>query len=115
MVPGAGEFMIAGWVLKPGSYPVKSALTLRGAVATGGGFAFAAQPSHVRLHRMTPDGGSETQEVDYAAIEAKQTPDVFIHDGDVIEVPSSNTRLAAYGVYKTIVDIVHVGAGIRFP
>jgi polysaccharide export outer membrane protein len=111
MVPAGGEFMVQGWVNKPGSYPVKSSLTLQGAIATGGGFTFAANSHRVRLHRLTGNGKTETQDVDYEAIVAKKAPDIFVHDGDVVEVPYSGPRLAAYAVYKTVIDVVHVGIG----
>ena len=113
MVPGTGEFILGGWVNEPGSYPLKSALTLRGAVATGGGLAFPADSGRIHIYRLTGNGNSETHEVDYAAILSQRASDVFIHDGDVIEVGSSTVKLVPYAFYKTLADLVHFAAGIR--
>jgi polysaccharide export outer membrane protein len=92
MVPGAGEFIVAGWVAKPGNYPLKSSLTLRGAIATAGGVTFPADTTRVRVHRLTPAGDGASHDVDYQAIVNQQAADVFVHDGDVIEVRASTIR-----------------------
>jgi polysaccharide export outer membrane protein len=113
MVPGAGEFIVEGWVTKPGNYPIKSSLTLRGAIATGGGLTFPADTNRVRIHRLTPLGKTETRELDLAAVLAEREPDVLVHDGDVIEVGWSAPKIVPWAVYKMAVDLVHVGAGIR--
>jgi len=113
MVPGGGEFIVSGWVEKPGNYPIKASLTLRGAIATGGGLSFPADTKRVRIHRLTPAGKTETRELDLDAVLAERQPDVLIHDGDVIEVGYSAPKIVPWAVYKATVDLVRVGAGIR--
>jgi protein involved in polysaccharide export with SLBB domain len=113
MVPGAGEFIVAGWVAKPGNYPLKSSVTLRGAIATAGGVTFPANTTSIRMHRLTPAGDGETHEVDYQAIVNQKAADVFVHDGDVIEVRSSAAKLVPYAFYHTVTDLIRFGAGIR--
>src|SRR5262249_46628155 len=113
MVPGAGEFIVGGWVEKPGNYPLRTTLTLRGAIATGGGLSFPADTKRIQIHRLTPNGDTESHEVDYAAIDAQRTSDVFIHDGDVVDVKASTLKLIPYSIYKVFADLIRFGAGIR--
>lgn len=113
VVPRAGEFVADGWVNKPGTYPITSGLTVRGAIATAGGFAFPADKHNVRIVHSAPNGATEVRDVDYNAIVAEKTPDIFIQQGDVVEVGSSKAKLIPYGAYKVTADIIRVGAGIR--
>jgi len=113
MVQSSGDFIIEGWVAKPGTYPLRSGLTLRGALATAGGLAFPAKTSRVRIYRLAPGGETHRQEVNYSDIVAQRAPDVFVHEGDVIEVASSSVKLVPYGVYKMVTELVRFGAGIR--
>jgi protein involved in polysaccharide export with SLBB domain len=113
MVPGAGEFIVGGWVEKPGNYPLKTTLTLRGAIATSGGLSFPADKSQIHIHRLTANGDTESHDVDFAAIDAQRVSDVFIHDGDVIDVGASKVKLVPYAVYKVFTDLIRFGAGVR--
>jgi polysaccharide export outer membrane protein len=113
VVATTGNFILQGWVHKPGTYKLQPGLTLRGAVATGGGLRFAADRSDVRVHRLTADGDIDTETFSYEAIVRDQMPDVFIHEGDVVEVASSKMKLVPYGVYQLTVDLVRFGAGIK--
>jgi polysaccharide export outer membrane protein len=113
VVATSGNFILQGWVHKPGTYKLQPGLTLRGAVATGGGLRFAADRNAVRVHRLTADGEIDTETFSYEAIVNDQIPDVFIHEGDVVEVASSKMKLVPYGVYQLTVDLVRFGAGIK--
>jgi protein involved in polysaccharide export with SLBB domain len=96
---------------KPGSYPLRTPLTLRGAIATSGGLSFPADTYRIRIHRLNATG--EPLDVDYEAILAGAAPDIFIQDGDVIEVPASPAKLMPYAFYRAVIDVVRFGAGIR--
>ena len=113
MVPSSGQFIIEGWVEKPGTYPLQPGLTLRGALATAGGLSFPARTDSVRIHRLAPGGETERHVVSYSDIVAQRSPDVFIHEGDVIEVKTSLAKFAPYSVYKLASELVRFGAGIR--
>jgi polysaccharide export outer membrane protein len=113
LVPNGGSFIIGGWVLKPGTYPLQPGLTLRGAISTAGGLSFPAEKGHVRIHRPLPNGTNELHDVNFAKIEAQQAPDLKLYEGDVVEVGASLPKLASWGLYKVVVDVVKVGAGIR--
>ncbi|MCC6848557.1 MAG: polysaccharide biosynthesis/export family protein [Deltaproteobacteria bacterium] len=112
IVPGNGHFVVEGWVEKPGTYPMKAGLTLRGAIATAGGLSFPAEPSDVRVFRRAPNGAAETLRANLNDIAAQRAPDLFLHEGDVIEVSSSKVRLVSWGAYKVITDIVRASARI---
>ncbi|MCC6763172.1 MAG: polysaccharide biosynthesis/export family protein [Deltaproteobacteria bacterium] len=112
IVPGNGHFVVEGWVEKPGTYPMKAGLTLRGAIATAGGLSFPAEPSDVRVFRRAPNGAAETLRANLNDIAAQRAPDPFLHEGDVIEVSSSKVRLVSWGAYKVITDIVRASARI---
>lgn len=110
MVPTSGHFIVQGWVGKPGSYPLRGGVTLRGALAMSGGLSFPAKTSAVRIHRLSQNGGTDTVEVDFGDIAAGKADDVFIHEGDVIEVTSSTAKMVPYSFYRVITDVVRVGA-----
>jgi polysaccharide export outer membrane protein len=110
MVPTSGHFIVQGWVGKPGSYPLRAGLTLRGALATSGGLSFPAKPSAVRIHRLSGGGGTDKFEVNFKDVTSGRADDVFIHEGDVIEVTSSKTKLVPYSFYRVVTDIIRVGA-----
>lgn len=112
VVPSSGHFVVDGWVAKPGTYPLRAGLTLRGALATAGGLSFPAS-QRVRIHAPATNGNTPLREVNYADVLAQRTPDVFIHQGDVIQVASSPFKLVPYAFYKVVVDLVKVGAGIK--
>ncbi len=113
LVRPAGHFILTGWVSKPGTYPLRPGLTLRGALATGGGLRFAAKRTRIRIHRLSARGGQDLEEINFKAISKQKTEDVFINDGDVIEVNSSVVKLVPYGFYELVADLVRFGAGIR--
>jgi len=114
MVPSSGHFIIDGWVEKPGTYPLRPGLTLRGALATAGGLSFPAKTDTVLIHRLGSNGKTEQQVVNYSDITARRSPDVFIHEGDVIEVATSSTKVVPYTMWKLGSELVRFGAGIRF-
>lgn len=69
-------FFILGEVNKPGSYPYVSGLTVRQAVALGGGFNRRARTSSMTIIRQTPDG--------HVSLRAKLDDIVF--PGDTLEI-----------------------------
>ncbi len=110
MVPTSGHFIVQGWVEKPGSYPLRGGVTLRGALAMSGGLSFPAKTSALRIHRLSQNGGTDTVKVNFQEIAAGKADDVFIHEGDVIEVTTSTAKMVPYSVYRVVTDVVRVGA-----
>jgi protein involved in polysaccharide export with SLBB domain len=112
IVPGNGHFVVEGWVEKPGTYPMEAGLTLRGAIATAGGLSFPAEPSDVRIFRRAPNGAAEALRANLNEISQQRAPDIYLHEGDVVEVSSSKMRLVSWGAYRVITDIVRASARI---
>jgi len=113
LVPNAGHFVISGWVEKPGTYPLHPNLTLRGAIATAGGLSFPAKTSRIRVY--SPGAGGETthRDVNFDDVTAQRSPDVTLHEGDVVEVESTIVKLVPYETYKVASDLIRVGSLIR--
>ena len=112
-VPMAGKFIAEGWLAKPGVYPLTSGLTVRGAIATAGGFTFPAKPSTVRIYHPGTDGITQMRQVNYSDVAALRSPDVFLHEGDVVSVAASPLKLPAWFMYRFIADMVHLGMGVK--
>jgi polysaccharide biosynthesis/export protein len=109
VVPANGNFIADGWVEKPGTYPLRAGLTLRGALATAGGLTFPAKKASIRIYQASVNGQTSVRDVNYADIEAMKAPDVIIHDGDVVQVASTPVKLVPYGLYRFITEIIRVG------
>jgi polysaccharide biosynthesis/export protein len=112
MVPARGEVLVEGWVEKPGSYRITPGLTVLGAVAAAGGAAYAADRTAVTLMRSAKNGEKIFFPADLEKIRHGQEIDISVQEGDVIQVPSSNPRLVAYGFYRVLSTVVHIGANV---
>ena len=111
-VSPAGTVQVAGWVDKPGSVPVTRGLTVTGAIAAVGGNLFAADGHAVTVKRTHGPGDEHTLVVDVDAIAEGRAQDVPLTDGDVVNVPSDNTKLVPYGVWSFAKEMIHVGGSI---
>jgi polysaccharide export outer membrane protein len=108
-IPPGGDFYAMGWLEKPGTYPLRSGLTLRGAIAAAQGLTFPANRDDVRIYSPGPSGETLMRKVNYDQIASLQAPDVFIHDGDVIEVGTSYSKMVPWVGYQMIKTVIHVG------
>ena len=111
-VSPAGTVQVTGWVDKPGSVPVTRGLTVSGAIAAVGGSVFAADDHNVTVKRTLGPGDEDTLVVDVDAIADGRAKDVPLTDGDVVTVPSDNTKLVPYGVWSFAKEMIHVGGSI---
>jgi polysaccharide export outer membrane protein len=108
-VSPAGSVQVAGWVGKPGSYPVTRGLTLSGAVAAAGGHLFPADRRRATLKRTLALGEERVFTVDLDRIAAGTASDFPVSDGDVVNLPGSVPRLVPYGAWELVKALVHVG------
>lgn len=115
MVPGGGQFLIQGWIEKPGAFPITSGLTILGAVAAAGGTSFPADTSSVELIRTNKNGHKTTVVADLDAIKSGAQPDLPLREGDVINITSSSPKLIAWGFYRAFTSLVNVGASATVP
>jgi hypothetical protein len=85
---------------------------LRGALAIAGGLSFPAETGAIRIYRGQATGKPETHVINYNDIDAQRAPDFPIQEGDVIEVATSTAKIVPYGIYKTVTELIHVGARV---
>lgn len=97
-VPEAGVFFVEGAVRNPGSFKIKTAMTLGKALATAGGLRDYADQSRIKLIRVTNEGNRVIREYNYNDIILGKVEDPIIEDRDVIVVNTSGFREFLYGI-----------------
>jgi len=112
MIPEAGSVFIQGWVEKPGYYKISHDLSMLSVVAAAGGAMFPADMSAARLLRSEPSGDRKIFDVDLQAVARGEKPDVYVQNGDVIEIGATPPKLVAYGLFYFFTAVFHVGAGL---
>jgi polysaccharide export outer membrane protein len=112
MIPEAGTVYIQGWVGKPGYYKIGQDLTMLAVVAAAGGAMFPADMSAARLIRGGASGEKRVYDVDLQAVARGEHPDVYLQNGDVIELGATGPRLVAYGLFYFFTAVFHVGAAV---
>jgi protein involved in polysaccharide export with SLBB domain len=112
MIPESGTVYIQGWVDKPGYYKISTDLTMLSVVAAAGGPRFAADMSAARLIRPDTSGEKKIFDVDLQAVARGEASDVYVQNGDVIEVGATAPKLVAYGLFFFFTTVFHVGAGL---
>ena len=95
-VPKAGVFYVEGSVKKPGSYPLRGALTVTQAIATAGGpEERLAKVGGTTLYRRGRNGQREAVPIDIGAIRSGRAKDPEVSESDVIVVPMSSMKYVA--------------------
>ena len=112
MIPDGGHVFIQGWVEKPGYYKISQDWTMLAVVAAAGGAKFPADMAAARLIRPDPNGGKHVFDVDLQAIARGEAADVYVQNGDVIELGATASKLVAYGLFYFFTAVFHVGAGL---
>ena len=112
MIPDAGTVYIQGWVDKPGYYKITQDLTMLSVIAAAGGPRFAADMAAARLIRPEPSGQKQVFDVDLQAVARGDGSDVYVQNGDVIEIGATAPKLVAYGLFYFFTAVFHVGAGL---
>jgi polysaccharide export outer membrane protein len=112
MIPEAGTVYIQGWIEKPGYYKISQDLTMLSVVAAAGGPQFPADMSAARLIRPEASGEKRIFDVDLQAVARGENPDVYVQNGDVIEVGATVPKLVAYTLFYFFTAVFHVGAGL---
>jgi polysaccharide export outer membrane protein len=111
MIPEAGTVYIHGWVAKAGYYKIAQDLTMLAVVAAAGGPMFPADMAAARLIRGEASGEKQVFDVDLQAVARGEKADVFVQNGDVIELGATAPKLVAYGFFYFFTAVFHVGAG----
>jgi polysaccharide export outer membrane protein len=90
VVAEISKISILGQVVKPGSYELKSNMTIVQAIATAGGFSKYANPNGTKIIR-SKDGKEVTLRVRVKDITERgdKSKDILLEPGDVVVVPES--------------------------
>lgn len=112
-VPEAGLFFVDGAVRRPGSYPIKSKITLREALLVAGGLAPYAEKNLVTIIR---DGGVQGRKVIRLNLETDPgAAETKIKDHDVIVAKDSAWGKMVHGTGFNIGVPGFLGIGYRDP
>jgi polysaccharide export outer membrane protein len=112
IIPEAGKVYLQGWVNKAGPYDITRDLTMLSVVAAAGGPSFPADMEAARLIRAGVDGDKQLFDVDLQAIASGARPDVYVQNGDVIEIGATGPKLAIYGLYYFFASVFRIGAAV---
>jgi polysaccharide biosynthesis/export protein len=115
VVASAGEVFVEGWVNNPGALKLTRGMTLTHAISGAGGMHFGAADSQVTLQRKSLGGETKTYVVDYAAINAGSTPDVYLENGDHVEVASNPAKSVPWGVFSFMKSVFSFGVSGNVP
>ena len=91
---------VTGAVKKPGVVPIAGGMTLQQAIAQAGGLDELAESTAV-LFRVA-DGKRLAGRYDVSEIQAGQQDDPQLQSGDVIVVPTSDTKVGANYLFKVL-------------
>lgn len=106
-LPEADQIYVVGDVLGPRSIPLKEPITLTRAIAMAGGLGKDSKKDRVRVIRQEP-GSSTKKEIfaDLGAIEKKRAEDIALMPNDIVDVPTSGTKVLIRSLMSTIAPSV---------
>jgi len=99
-VPRAPLIYVYGEVNAPGGFSLSRSMRVLEALALAGGCADKADKRNCFLVRRSAVGGERVVPLDIASIEKAKRADVFLREGDVIRVPVSGSKSAAYELWS---------------
>ena len=108
-VPPAGQTSVVGWVYKPTVLPVTHGLTALSAVSAAGGMLFAADPTTVKIMRHEPGDQTKVIQVNLAAVQQGEAPDVALQANDVVDVGYSAVKIPGYALYLAAQGLATMG------
>jgi len=114
IVVNRGQYFVDGWVQKPGAYDLSPGTTALGGLTAAGGATYPADLKQVVVWRTEPGGTKKQMALDVAAIRHGQAKDLTLQSGDVVSVPASTAKMAAYSGYWIVTNMVRIGAGLSF-
>jgi polysaccharide export outer membrane protein len=115
VVSSAGEVFVEGWVNHPGALKLTRGMTLSHAILSAGGMHFGAADGKVKLQRKSLSGETKTYGVDYASISSGGSPDVYLENGDRVEVSANPAKSVPWGVFSFVKTIFSFGVSGNVP
>ncbi len=110
-VPEANTYYVAGEVEKRGAYTLRRDTTISKAITEAGGVTNRAATREIKIVRTLPTGEKkEIGGIDLKAVMAgDRSQDVALQAQDVVVVPASGAKTAAYGVLDFFKGIFSIG------
>lgn len=109
VVSTIGEVFVDGWVNHPGALKLQRGMTVTQAIASAGGLHFGASTWKIKLQRKNPGGENRAYSVDYASISSGQIPDVYLENGDHIDVGANPAKAGSWGAFSFLKSIFSFG------
>ena len=101
-IPKAPHIYVYGAVKQAGAFTFRKKLRVLEAVVLAGGTTAVANKSAVRLTRKLENGTEKMYRLDLARIEAGRMPNIFMRDGDVLNIETSTPKVAFDVILQTI-------------
>lgn len=110
-VPEANTYYVAGEVEKRGAYPLRRDTTVSKALTEAGGVTKRASTGEIKIIRTLPTGEKrEIGGIDLQAVMAgDKSQDMPLMAQDVVVVPPSGAKVAAYGVLDFLKGLFSIG------
>ncbi|WP_170164770.1 polysaccharide biosynthesis/export family protein [Thiocapsa rosea] len=105
-VPEAGTIFVDGAVANPGSFALRSDMTVLKAIAEAGGTNWEAIDSNVRVIRHDGSGAPRELAVDLAAVRDRGVADLPLEDGDVVIVDSNTVKKGAVTMWNQTLRVL---------
>jgi polysaccharide export outer membrane protein len=83
---------VYGNVRQPGGFSLQRPTQVLDVLALAGGFTNRAEKRRCRLVRKSASGGQTALMLDIAQIESGQAPNLYVREGDVLNVPESSAK-----------------------
>lgn len=111
VIPEAGKVNVEGEVQKTGSYELGKQMTLLGALAAAGGLTLGGKIDEVEIVREVGIEQKARMIVDLTKIATGEQRDVRLRNGDIVRVPSDNSRRFRQDTYEALGKIINFGVG----
>jgi polysaccharide export outer membrane protein len=98
-LPVADQAYVVGNVFRPSAIPLKEPVTVSQAIAMAGGTLPATKSDKIRIIRQVAKTTSKQEiQVDLKAITQRHAEDIILQANDVVDVPSSGTKVFLNGL-----------------
>lgn len=103
----AEQAFVVGNVLRPSPILLKERITVTRAIAMSGGLMPDTQSNRVRIVRQAPGSTTKTELfVDLKAIDKRQSEDIVLQGGDIVDVPTAGGKRLLRSLVGAIVPTV---------
>lgn len=99
-IPKAPLIYVYGKVRQPGGFPLRRSMSVIEAIALAGGFDDKASSICTITRRQS--GKRVPVDIDVRAIEKGKSPNIYLREGDVLQVPESFSMSALSFLWKTV-------------